>query len=407
MKSPLPWLCCLVISLAGIPSVAMAGETDAKQQAALAAVGQRIFLDTGLSNPPGQGCVSCHIPAAAFADPRPVSPGAVAGRLGTRNAPSLMYAALIPNMNQEDLLTPEGVQNWVWQGGLFQDGRVRTLHQQVQQPFFDHAEMNLENAAELAAKMRASSYAEALKACVGESDWKDDEKVTHACYRALVEFLKEPMFRPFDAAIDRYLAGDASALDDKQTRGLAVFQGKGKCADCHLLIPSAWPKPLLSDYGYDNLGAPSRGAKDPGLGAHTGAPGEIGQFRAPSLRNIELTAPYLHNGSIATLREVMEFYNKRDLEPARWGPTDYPDTVNHEDLGNLELTDAEIDELVALMSAFTDRSVTKMIQKGAPFPEGPAGTPDSWSMRAFFPDWNHALPPLPPHPPHKDAAYEE
>lgn len=407
MKALLSWFRCVLITVAGVASAAMAGEIGAKRQADLANVGRRIFLDTGLSNPPGQGCVSCHQPDTAFADPRSISPGAVAGQIGRRNAPSLMYAALIPNMDQEDLLSPEGIQNWVWQGGLFQDGKARTLHDQVQQPFFEHAEMNVGNVAELAAKMRKSSYADALKTCIGEAAWSDDNKVTHACYRALVEFLKQPMFRPFDAPIDRFLAGDQNALDASQKRGLAVFQGKAKCAECHLLIPSAWPKPLLSDYGYDNLGAPSRGEKDPGLGGHTGAPGETGQFRAPSLRNVELTAPYLHNGTIATLREVMEFYNRRDLEPERWGRTDYPETVNHEHLGNLSLTDGEINDLVVLMSAFTDHSLIEMKKQGSPFPEAPAGTPDSWSMRAFFPDWSHTVTPPRPHWPHKDAAGKE
>ncbi|WP_193210550.1 cytochrome-c peroxidase [Luteolibacter marinus] len=409
MKRLTPWLVCLGTSaaaLAGANGPADNGDA-AQRQAALAAVGREIFLDTALSNPPGQGCVSCHVPESAFADPRPVSPGAVAGRQGRRNAPSLMYAALIPNMDQEDLLGPDGVQHWAWQGGLFQDGRARTLHEQVQQPIFDHAEMNTGDVPGLAGKLRNAGYAAALRECVGDSGWEDDGQVAHACYRALVEFLKEPMFRPFDAPIDRYLAGGSDALDAIQKRGLEVYLGKGKCADCHLLTASAWPKPLLSDYGYDNLGTPSRGAEDPGLGGHTGAAGELGQFRAPSLRNVVLTAPYFHNGSIASLREVVEFYNRRDLEPGRWGATDYPETVNHEDLGNLGLSDGEVDDLVALMGAFTDRSLIRMIESSGSFPLAPAGTPDSWSMRAYFPDWNHSAPLLPPHPPHRDAVGEE
>lgn len=368
---------------------------DPIQQARAAAVGREIFLDTGLSNPTGQSCMSCHLPESAFADPRPVSPGAVTGQEGRRNTPSLMYAALIPNFAQEDILEETGEQIWVWQGGLFQDGSSRTLHEQVQRPFFDHAEMNVGTPADLAAKLRKTAYGERLREGMPETDWANDEKVNQRAYRALVEFLKEPMFRPFDARIDDYLTGNRSALSEAERRGLETFKTKAKCADCHLLIPSAWPKPLLSDYGYDNLGAPSRGAKDPGLGGHTGVAEESGQFRAPSLRNVALTAPYLHNGSLATLREVMEFYNKRDIEPERWGTTDFPETVNREDAGDLKLTEQEIDDLVALMDAFTDRSLLAMKQSGARFPTAPAGTPDSWQMRAYFPDWNHDIPPLP------------
>lgn len=384
--------------LAMVPSFAA---ESAREQAELAAVGREIFQDASLSNPPGTSCMSCHQPAAAFADPRQVSPGAKPGSQGTRNAPSLMYAALIPNMDQEDLLEEDGNQVWVWQGGLFQDGRARTLHDQVSVPMFHSKEMNIGGEADLAAKMRKARYATSLRAGLPESEWADDAKVARRSYRALVEFLKEPMFRPFDARIDDHLAGKPDALTEQEKRGLEVFKTKGKCADCHFLHATSWPAPLLSDFGYDNLGVPSRGDKDPGLGGHTLAEGEVGQFRAPSLRNIALTAPYFHNGSVATLREVMEFYNRRDKEPERWGNTDFPETVNHSDLGDLGLTDQELDDLVALMDAFTDRTLLHMREQCRLFPDAPADIPGSWTMRAFFPDWNHSASPLPPHPPYR------
>ena len=393
----------LVVVLLATIIPAAAREMDAARQAAAAKLGREIFLDTGLSNPAGMSCTSCHFPEAAFADPRAVSPGAVLGRNGRRNAPSLMYAALIPNRDQEDILEDSGEQVWVWQGGLFQDGSARTLHEQVQRPFFAHAEMNLLNEADLASRLRNAPYAQHLKEGLAEEEWKNDGKLAHRAYRALVEFLKEPIFRPFDASIDDYLAGNKEALSATEKRGLEIFKTKAKCADCHLLHNSAWPQPLLSDYGYDNLGSPSRGERDPGLGGHTGVEAELGQFRAPTLRNVALTAPYMHDGSIATLREVIEFYNKRDLEPERWGKTDYPETVNHTDLGNLGLSVQEVNDLVALMDTFTDRSLLEMQKRGDRFPQAPVGVPDSWKMRAYFPDWNHAAPPLPPHPPQADA----
>ena len=80
------------------------------------------------------------------------------------------------------------------------------------------------------------------------------------------------------------------------------------CGDCNFLEPMTWERPLLSDFGYDNLGVPSRGEKDAGLGGQTGNPEELGQFKAPSLRNIALTAPYMHNGSMKTLEDVVTFY---------------------------------------------------------------------------------------------------
>jgi len=387
--------------------LAARGDDGAQRQAALAAVGKELFLDSSLSNPPGMSCTSCHQPQAAFADPRAVSPGAVLGRIGRRNAPSLMYAALIPNMDQEDMLREDGNQEWVWQGGMFQDGSARTLHEQVKQPFFNAAEMNLGGEWELAIRLRKSAYAAQLKAGLSDEAWADDTQVAHQAYRALVEFLKEPMFRPFDARIDDYLAGDEKALTDQEKRGLEVFKNKGKCADCHFLHATSWPEPLLSDFGYDNLGVPSLGEKDPGLGGHTRADEEIGQFRAPSLRNVALTAPYFHNGSIASLREVIEFYNRRDKEPHRWKATDYPETVNHTDLGDLGMTDQEVTDLTAFMDAFTDRTLLQMRERGERFPAVAPGTPDTWKMRSYFPDWNHTAPPLPPHPPYRGHLLEK
>ena len=377
----------------------VAGLEETIEDEGLVKLGGKLFFDTSLSNPPGIGCASCHQPTSAFADPRPVSPGAKMGAVGKRNAPSLLYAALIPNRSQEDLLDEDGRQSWVWQGGYFYDGRARTLHDQIRGPLFEPLEMNIAGEGDLAHALRQSGYAEEMKSALGEAAWSDDAALAQGAYRALVGFLKQPAFRPFDSKFDDYLAGAPGALDASEKRGLALFEGKGKCADCHLLRPSVWPRTVLSDFGYDNLGVPSSGEKDPGLGQHTGVGEELGQFRSPNLRNVALTAPYFHNGSVATLREVVEFYNSRDETPERWGPTDYPETVNRVDLGNLGLDSREIDDLVAFMEALTDRSVLAMVEMGADLPSPPAGTPSTWEMRAYFPDWNRLAPVPPPHPP--------
>ena len=342
----------------------------------LAALGKKIFLDTSLSNPPGQGCVSCHSPEAAFADSRRISPGAVKGRKGRRNAPSLMYAALIPPQRLEDTYDENGELEYIVEGGLFLDGRAHDLLDQVRHPFFDKNEMNVANGKELARKLRKRDYGK-------EFQGLDDKRTNEKAFKALVAFLREPMFRPFNSRIDDYWAGNKDALSLSERRGLDVFQTTGGCATCHLTGVASWPKPLLTDSGFDNLGAPAIGTRDSGLGAITGKAGELGQFKVPSLRNVALTAPYLHNGSIKTLKEVMEFYNKRDLEPERWGVTNYPETVNHEDMGNLELTEQEIDDLVALMDAFTDRNLLK-IPDGKLFPEVPPGVPSTEERKAFF-----------------------
>lgn len=361
----------------------VAGCLARAEEVSPAVIGRKIFMDTSLSQPVGQGCISCHDPKAAFADSRRVSPGAVNGRKGRRNAPTLMYAALIPPIAAEDFYDEEGELIYVLEGGLFLDGRAHNQFEQVQMPFFNEDEMNLSGPADLADRIRKSEYAPDFKKLVGGKVWGDDGKLVDQVYHSLVAFLREPMFRPFNARIDDFWKGDVKALNDSELRGLALFQSKAGCAQCHPLGVGTWPEPLLSDFGYDNLGAPSLGEKDPGLGGVSGRKNEMGQFRSPTLRNIALTAPYLHNGSIKTLKEVMEFYNKRDVEPERWGKTDFPETVNHDDMGDLKLTDQEVDDLVALMHTFTDKNLLEM-KEGDELPKTPEGVPSTESRRAFF-----------------------
>lgn len=388
----------LFIALCAVLLVGLVRTSCGAETQRAAEIGRLIFLDTNLSSPVGQGCVSCHQPHAAFADVRPVSPGAVDGKFGKRNAPSLMYAALIPSLAYEDFLTPDGEEVYVWEGGLFHDGRARDLFEQVQQPFFDANEMNLKDESDLASRIRRAGYADLFRKWVGEKIWNDDKQLTYHVYRSLVEFLKHPMFRPFDARIDDFLAGDKQALSEQEKRGLEVFRGAGKCADCHLLEATTWDKPLLSDFGYDNLGVPTKGGtkgqlKDSGLGGRTKEKAEIGQFRAPSLRNVALTAPYMHNGSIATLKDVMDFYNKRDVDLARWGKTEFLGTVNREDMGDLKLTDQQVNDLVAFMDAFTDRTLLEMKRSKRNFPVALKRTPSTVAKRLLFPDWTHRLHP--------------
>jgi len=320
----------------------------------LAQLGKKVFLDESLSTPVGQSCASCHNPRTAFADLRRVSPGAVAGKVGSRNAPSLMYAGLIPPQRLEDTYDENGEVEYIVEGGLFLDGRAHDLLEQVREPFFTKHEMNNADEAELVGKLRKGAYGKEFSGLA-------DEEAAEKAFEALVAFLREPMFRPFNARIDDYWAGDKEALSLSERRGLDVFQTNGGCASCHLMGSTSWLEPLLTDSGFDNLGVPSMGEIDPGLGGVTEKKEELGQFKVPTLRNVALTAPYFHNGSVGTLKEVMEFYNKRDVEPERWGKTDYPATVNHEDMGDLGLSDEEVADLVALMDAFTDRNLLEMI----------------------------------------------
>lgn len=387
-----------VSSATGMVAATLAlGEETAKAPAldAAASIGRSIFFDSGLSKPIGQSCYNCHLPHSAFAGDGAVAEGTVSGRLGKRNVPTLMYAALIPAIPPEDDPKVDSVNGEAGLGrvgGLFHDGRARDQFEQVQQPFYATDEMNLPDEAALADRLRSAGYGQRIKRWTGERAWQDDKQLSYFAYRALVEFLKEPMFRPFDARIDDFLAGDENALSEAERRGLQVFNGAGKCVECHTLSPANWPGPLLSDYRYHNLGVPSRGEKDPGLGGHTAKPEQLGQFRTPTLRNVALTAPYMHNGSIATLKEVMEFLNRRELETDRWGATDYPETVSQTARGSLGLTDQQVQDLTALMDAFTDRNLLQM-ELGQVIPRVAGDVPSTESRRREFPGWTHRFDP--------------
>lgn len=352
--------------------------------------GKQVFLDESLSEPRGQACVNCHQPEYAFADPRSVSTGAVSERMGTRNAPSLLYAALIPSFAYEDFLTPDGEEVYAHEGGLFWDGRARDLFEQVQQPFFNHKEMNLSSESELAHRLRRSSYSHQLKKLVGQRYWGDDGLVTYHAYLCLVEFLRSPVFRPFNSKFDAYRRGDLAILNEQELRGMKVYIEKGKCDDCHPLSATNWDPPLLSDFGFDNLGVPSSGKPDLGLGKHTGNPGELGKFRSPSLRNVGLTAPYMHNGSLKTLKEVVEFYNLRDTPDGRWKTTDFPNTVNRTDLGNLQLSQKETDDLVAFLHCFTDRHLNTNASHES-LNIDPEHAKSNHAQSLLFPGWTHRL----------------
>ncbi|MGI9239442.1 MAG: cytochrome-c peroxidase [Verrucomicrobiales bacterium] len=346
-----------------------------------ASIGRSIFFDSGLSKPVGQSCYNCHLPHSAFAGETAVAEGAVIGRFGTRNVPTLMYASLVPPAK------PAGEAGGVSRGrtgGLFHDGRARDPFEQVRKPFYSPDEMNLADEAALATLLRSAGYGSRMRRWIGDEAWEDDQQLSHYAYVAIVEFLRDPMFRPFDARIDDFLAGDKEALSAPEQNGFEVFAGVGKCAKCHQLDATDWSGPLLSDHSYANLGVPSRGEKDPGLGGHTGEPADLGKFRVPTLRNVALTAPYMHNGSIATLREVIEFHNRRDLEPDRWGPTDYPQTVERVELGDLALTDQQVEDLTALMATFSDRSLLGM-GVGQVIPKTPKDVPTTKSLRHRFP----------------------
>lgn len=330
-------------------------------------LGEKIFHDATLSDPAGQSCASCHSPSRAFADPAGavISPGAAA-TFGNRNAPSVIYSMYIP---------PFGFVEYSqkWAGGQFWDGRANTLQEQAEGPFFNPLEMN-NTPQGLAQKLASSAYKENLTKTYGADIWKDPTKLVAAAADALAQFQSSDRLAPrFTSKFDVWREKDIP-ISDQERKGMFVFQDKGKCMNCHPVFGSNGPI-LFSDFTYHNIGVPRNPASpflamdssinpdgknylDEGAALNPHVPKEQrealrGRFRTPSLRNVALTAPYMHNGVFNTLREVVEFYNTRDTSD-RWGKPEVSVNMDTRDTGDLKLTDEEIDALVAFMEMMTD-----------------------------------------------------
>lgn len=331
-------------------------------------LGKSIFFDNQLSEPQGQSCASCHQPDRAFSNNLPVHSGADDQKFTNRNTPSIAYVSKTPAFGYE---TIEG--NVVPVGGLFWDGRIDDLEEQALAPFINPLEMGNSNLISLVDKITKRPYFNELMALFQFSDIKDENILT-AIQKSLNAYQNSAEFNQFNSKFDLWLDRKVS-LTLVEFKGKIIFEriDKGNCAACHTLNKQhVKDQPLLTDFTYDNIGVPAnpnnpyyqlpvtinplgKQYKDYGLGSTNRMKDQryLGMFKVPTLRNIELTAPYMHNGVFQTLREVVEFYNSRD-EESRWGKPEVPYNVNDVELGNLELTEIEIDALVAFMKILTD-----------------------------------------------------
>ncbi len=340
------------------------------------ALGKLIFEDTNLSSPSGQSCASCHQSDNFFADPgQAVSAGANAQLFGNRNAPSISYVKFNPDLfwNKEESL---------WMGGFFHDGRAKTLQEQAGGPFLNPLEMGNKTMAEVVAKVKVADYKTLFEQLYGAKIWQDSDAAFNAITTAIVAYEQGPEFATFSSKYDYYLQGKV-LLSAQEKLGLELFEAedKGNCAACHpSQVTAETPQPLFTDYSYDNLGQPANrnlafynmdelfnpqglAYVDLGLANNPhidNAHEEKGKFKVATLRNIAQTAPYLHNGLFDSLKEVVEFYNQRDVEikkplvEQRWALAEVQDNVNDEELGDLKLTTEEVDALVAFMETLTD-----------------------------------------------------
>jgi len=321
-------------------------------------LGKKLFFDTLLSNPPGQSCATCHMPKLSFTDPEqlPVSRGAIKSKFGHRNSPTVAYASFTPYFHF-DSLEKEYV------GGLFWDGRAPTLEEQAMSPLLTHHEMNNTDKNMVIEQVMKAEYRNLFLRVYGTNAFDDKEKAFEYLAEAIEEFEETAEVSPFTSKFDYYIKGQVQ-LTTEEMRGLQIFNDtlKGNCASCHPSTPDPFSRVILfTDFTYDNLGLPANAEvkrldstyeSDLGLGAILKRPGENGKFKVSTLRNIANTAPYFHNGVFKTLEEVMDFYNDRDS--GRFGSPEVPENVNHDELGNLKLTDQEMKDVITFLKTLSD-----------------------------------------------------
>lgn len=343
-------IACAPFSVNAQP-VALEAATDATLEQKVS-LGSILFNDPSLSNPPGQSCATCHRADLSFADDRVVSEGA-AKALGTRNAPSLMYAKYSPAFIYED---------WrrTWVGGQFWDGRADTLAEQALGPLLNPAEMNNTLQA-LAASLRKLSYKGMFEEIYGKGVLAKDDSIINAAADALQAFQMSDTFAPFTSKFD-YAQQGLVELTEQEKLGRKLYDTKASCIDCHSGATEDG-KLLFTSFSYHNILTPpnaalNSGIPDPGAANNPKLNAEEkkvaqGRFKTPTMRNIAKTAPYMHNGVFKTLREVIEYYNDVD-DRKRWGPASFPETQSHMLRTKLELTEEEIDALIAFLNTLTD-----------------------------------------------------
>ena len=361
----------------------------------MAQLGKKLFYDPRLSGSGRMSCASCHSPAHAYGPPGKASvvlggPGGHSA--GFRAVPSLRYLYRQPPFSigpdvsgdNDSVVTVQqqaqkamgheralktaqaplaAATNLVPQGGLFWDGRVNTLQQQVNGPMFDAFEMNAGSPDTVAGKLEPASYAGDFRRLFGAHIFEHPQLAVSEAMFAIARYeIEDPSFHPFTSKYDAWLAGNAR-LTPTELRGYQAFNDpkKGNCAACHLDQPTrdALP-PLFTDFQYEALGVPRNPAipanRDPlyyDLGicgpSRTDMRSETqycGMFLTPTLRNVATRRVFFHNGVFHSLNQVLDWYINRDLQPARFYPRDASGTViKYNDIpakyqGNVDIVDA-------------------------------------------------------------------
>ena len=270
-------------------------------------LGKMLFFDTALSSDHSMSCATCHDPELGWSNGEKLAEGA-SGVRGKRNTLSILNVGF-------------------YDKHLFWDGRVKTLEEQALVPVFEATEMGMESEADLLERVNENEDYKTRFAEVFE-----DGVTANNIARALATFQRTIFVK--EIPYDRYLAGDKSAMSESAIRGSKLFfsERRTSCGICH-------PAPLFTDQQPYNIGI-GMDQENPDWGFHvTEGWAHWGKFRSPSLRGIDQSGPYMHDGSLATLEEVVDYYDKGGIRH------EYTDRT----IRNLRLSDQQKKDLVAFM----------------------------------------------------------
>ena len=309
MRRYIPIIFVLVIVIV-VPVSFIKKEKTSKEE-----LGKLLFFDPILSKDHTISCASCHKPEYAFADTSAVSKG-VTRKKGSRNTPSAMNVSLLSS--------------------FFWDGRAADLEQQSLAPIENVSEMNLPLQQALYRLKNNKNYYRLFQEAFA------DEPTTKNLAAAIAAF--ERTLETSDSPFDNWkFSDDPNAVTDGVKRGFALFSGKGKCTSCH--FGSNFTNNEFRNIGLFN----ARNLKDSGRSLISGKNEDVGRFKTPGLRNVAITAPYMHNGIFKTLKQVIDFYN----DPGKV----VPNAINRDSLlaKPLGLTTQEKKDIEAFLHSLTDK----------------------------------------------------